>query len=45
VEAASGDDVILLRRSADPDGPTVAVSHAAWRDLIARIKRMSPPGV
>jgi hypothetical protein len=34
-----------LRRSAKPDGPILTVSHAAWRDLMARIKQMSPPGV
>lgn len=44
VEAAAEDDAILLRRSADPDGLILAVSHAAWGDLIARIKQTVPTG-
>ena len=41
VEAAVQDDAILLRSSADPDGPILVLSPAAWRDLIIGIKRRS----
>jgi hypothetical protein len=33
------DDAILVRNTSDPEGPIIAVSPAAWRDLIAGIKR------
>jgi hypothetical protein len=39
VEAAAQDDAILLRGSVDPDGPVLVFTHAAWRDLTARIKQ------
>lgn len=41
--AAVQDDAVLLRSSADPDGPILAFTHAAWRDLTARIKQMPLP--
>jgi hypothetical protein len=37
------DDVVLLRGSGDPDGPILAFTHAAWRDLTARIKHTPQP--
>ena len=40
-EIAVQDDAILVRSSSEPDGPILAFSPAAWRDLIAGIKRMS----
>lgn len=42
VEAAARDDVVLLRRSVDLDGPTLAFTHAAWQHLICRIKQAFP---
>jgi hypothetical protein len=42
VEAAAQDDAILLRRSVDLDGPVLAFTTAAWRDLTARIKQTPP---
>lgn len=39
VEAAAQDDAILLRSSVDPDGPVLAFTQAAWRDLIAGIRQ------
>jgi hypothetical protein len=41
VEAAVRGDAILLRRSVDPDDPVLTFTHAAWRDLTARIKQIS----
>jgi hypothetical protein len=32
---------MLLRSSVDPDGPILAFSPAAWRDLIAGIMQTS----
>jgi len=34
----------VLRSSADPDGSILAITHAAWQDLTARIKETSLPG-
>jgi hypothetical protein len=31
----------LLRSSVDPDGPILAFTPSAWRDLIADIKQTS----
>jgi Domain of unknown function (DUF397) len=31
----------LLRSSVDPDGPVLAFTPAAWRDLIAGLKQTS----
>jgi len=39
VAMAIRDDAILVRNTSDPEGPIIAVSPAAWRDLIAGIKR------
>jgi Domain of unknown function (DUF397) len=41
IEIAVQDDAILVRSSADQDGPIIALSLAAWRDLIIGIKRLS----
>jgi hypothetical protein len=41
IEIAIQDDAILLRSSADPDGPVLAFTSAAWRDLIAGLKQAS----
>jgi Domain of unknown function (DUF397) len=43
IEAAARDGVVLLRKSADPDGMVLTFTLAAWRDLAARIKQMSLP--
>jgi hypothetical protein len=43
VEAAAQDDAILLRSSTDRDGSILAFTHAAWRDMTARIKEMPSP--
>ena len=37
----AADDAILVRSSADPNGPILAFSPSAWRDLIVSIKQMS----
>jgi hypothetical protein len=44
IEVAVQGDAILLRSSADPDGPILTFSSVAWRDLIISIKRMSLAG-
>lgn len=41
IEAADQGDAILVRSSADQDGPVLAFSPTAWRDLIVSIKRLS----
>ena len=38
MEAAAKEEAVLLRSSVDPNGSTLAVTRAAWRDLTARIK-------
>jgi Domain of unknown function (DUF397) len=39
IEIAIQDHAVLLRSSADPDGPVLAFGPAAWRELIAGIKQ------
>jgi hypothetical protein len=34
------NDAILLRSSVDPDGPILAFSPAAWRELITGLKQL-----
>ncbi len=41
IEIAVQGDAILLRSSADPDGPVLAFSPAAWRGLVIGIKWLS----
>jgi hypothetical protein len=41
IEIAIKDDAILLRSSVDPDGPVLAFTPAAWRDLIVGLKQTS----
>jgi hypothetical protein len=38
VEVAFSGDVVLIRDAARTEGPVLAVSHPAWRALIAGIK-------
>jgi hypothetical protein len=39
VAVAIRDDAILVRNTSGPEGPILAFNPAAWRDLIADIKR------
>jgi Domain of unknown function (DUF397) len=39
IEIAIQGHAILLRSSVNPDGPVLAFTPAAWRDLIASLKR------
>ena len=39
VAVAIRDDAILVRNTSSPEGPILAFNPAAWRDLIADIKR------
>jgi hypothetical protein len=41
IEIAIQGYAILLRSSIDPDGPVLAFTPTAWRDLIANIKQAS----
>lgn len=41
LEIAAQGQAILLRSSVDPDGPVLALTSAAWRDLLVGIKRAS----
>jgi hypothetical protein len=41
IEIAIQGHAILLRSSADPDGPVLAFTPTAWRDLIAGLKQTS----
>jgi hypothetical protein len=41
IEIAIQGHAILLRNSVDPDGPVLAFTPAAWRDLIASVKQTS----
>lgn len=38
VEAGNGPGVTAVRDSTDRDGPALAFSHAAWRELARRLK-------
>ena len=40
VEAAVQNNAVLLRGSTDPGGSILVFTHAAWRDLTARIKQI-----
>lgn len=37
VEVAAAPGGVLVRDSKNPDGPTLAVTTAAWRDFLAEI--------
>lgn len=39
VEVALAPGGVLVRDSKDPEGPTLAVSTAAWRDFLGTITR------
>jgi len=39
IEIAIQNHAILLRSSVDPDGPILAFTPTAWRDLIVGIKQ------
>jgi Domain of unknown function (DUF397) len=39
IEVAIQGRAILLRNSVDPDGPVLALTHGAWRDLITGIRQ------
>jgi hypothetical protein len=41
IEIAIQGHAILLRSSVDPDGPILAFTPTAWRDLIAGLKQTS----
>ena len=39
VEVAAAPDGVLVRDSQDPEGPTLAVSTAAWRVFLGTVTR------
>ena len=40
VEVGSGQGMVAVRDSADPDGPTVEVSPRAWIEFTKYVKRV-----
>ena len=43
VEVASAADRVLVRDTTDRDGVTLAVTPAAWRQLMAKARRAANP--
>lgn len=39
VEVATSPGQVMIRDSKDPDGPVLAVSRDAWRQLLATLER------
>ena len=42
VEIATSDDVVLVRKSTDPEGPRLTISRARFDAFIADIKAGAP---
>lgn len=38
VEIAIQDEHVLVRRSTDPDGTLIILSHDMWKEFVARVK-------
>jgi Domain of unknown function (DUF397) len=42
VEVGSGQAMVAVRDSKDPDGPAIDVSPRAWSEFTERVKRATP---